>query len=643
MSLQENTENTESFRRNSSRSRSHSQGNTDPREQGLEDETPRRSRAWSASLDEKRHFSTSTGFQKSPVTDSFYLDLESANGTNETPINPKRNLSRRELVCQRLIFTSIIIVLNTAPIVLSAIGYSGIWVLVAILFFKSKDFLSVWIQVVCRIYYAVKRLFVARPPTSPSWILSLMPAYSESEEQIVKTLTSLRENKLEQHQQVVCIILDGKIRRIKEHMTEVIASFEWKYVNLKWKVATLKIDAGYVDDLPLICIEKLTNAGKKDSLVLCHDLFNYPRWNIDPNILALRKELSSKILPHLTKQPGFNGFDMIFCTDADSTIHPGALAKLADACNADSKCISACGFVYVEYEPGREWSFLNLYQQFKYSFGQIVRRGAEHYIGKVTCLPGCITMIVVRPEMAGAIAKYAKPVTAFPVLRHQVQYLGTDRRLTYSVLSQGKHLHALYIPEAGCETVAPQSLKHYLNQQRRWGSNSYFNNFFYLGGENMILVSRIAALIEIARLTLVYYRVFNTGLFLYKLITDFDIVGLAPIIGIFFLPTIWFAFSVCFFNPHLRKNWMKLVCGFFINRLIGMAMSLTVFSLVVKNLGSQAWGMSGVTAAGAAPAKAGAPAGQKLTAPPLERQETVVDEKQGRSDKGRQEKSEREA
>jgi hypothetical protein len=32
-------------------------------------------------------------------------------------------------------------------------------------------------------------------------------------------------------------------------------------------------------------------------------------------------------------------------------------------------------------------------------------------------------MIAVREEMAGAIQKYAEPVTTFPVVHHQVQYL----------------------------------------------------------------------------------------------------------------------------------------------------------------------------------------------------------------------------
>ncbi|GAB7361421.1 hypothetical protein MBLNU230_g1477t1 [Neophaeotheca triangularis] len=537
---------------------------------------------------------------QNPPTANADIDIELGLARKEAPPTPVRKLTKPELLLQRVLFGSIILALNVLPMVLVGVHESGLWVLILILFFKSKDFLSVLIQIYFRLYYGGKSLFVKAPAKKSSWILSLIPAYSESEEQIVKSMYSLRDNDTGDHKQVFCVILDGKSRPIQDRMTKIVASFERDYLNLKYKVGTLRINAGFIEDMPVICIEKVLNAGKKDSLVLCYDLFNYPRSEIDLDTLRLREEIWSNIIPHLTRTQGFEGFDLMFCTDADSTIHRGALAKLADACLADPNCIGACGFVYVEFEPGKEWSMWNLYQQFQYSFGQIVRRGAEHYIGKVTCLPGCITMTSVRPEMAGAISKYAKPVTSFGVMRHQVQYLGTDRRLTYSMLSQGSHLRTLFIPEAGSETVAPQSVKHYLSQRRRWGSNAYFNNYWYLGGAHMIVITRIAAAIEIIRATMVFYRVFNTALFLYGLATDeFSIVKLLPALVVVFTPTTWFLFAMLFLNKHLRSQWYKLVGGFCINRLISPFMSMAVFSLVVKNLGSQAWGMTGVTATNA--------------------------------------------
>ncbi len=98
---------------------------------------------------------------------------------------------------------------------------------------------------------------------------------------------------------------------------------------------------------------------------MCHDLFNYPRDNLHLYTKLLREEIWSSILPELTAGLSFEGFDLVFCTDADSTIYQGAVASLANAIASDENAIAACGLVLVELEPGLEWSYWNLYQQFQ--------------------------------------------------------------------------------------------------------------------------------------------------------------------------------------------------------------------------------------------------------------------------------------
>ncbi|KAF2090454.1 glycosyltransferase family 2 protein [Saccharata proteae CBS 121410] len=503
------------------------------------------------------------------------------------PADPARVLGPRDLRFQRIAFLGTIICLNVACAATAIWVHDGVFVFVFILFIKSKDFLSVIVSAVGLTVRAIWRFFRPLKPVRRQWILTLIPAYSESEEQIVKTIYSLRDNDVEPHKQVMVVLLDGKPRDVKSHMTKTIREFERPYITLKFKRGVLKITAGFMEDMPVLVLEKVKNSGKKDSLILCHDLFNYPRSNVPLYTRLLREELWKDVLPVLTEGMGFTGFDMVFCTDADSTIYKGAVAGLANALARDRNAIAACGLVLVELEPGFEWSFWNLYQQFQYTFGQFVRRRAEGFIGKVTCLPGCITMIAVRPEMAGAIRKYAEPITIYPVVHHQVQYLGTDRRLTYSMLSQGKHLHTLFVPEAVSETVAPQSLQHYLSQRRRWGSNAYFNNYFYWMGERMILITRIAASIEVIRLSMVYYRIINTCLFIKGLIHSFSFMKLLPLLVVSQLPTCWFLFTIFVLEPELRKRAHKLLIGFCINKCISPFISITVFTKVAKNVGSQ--------------------------------------------------------
>ncbi|CAI6330377.1 unnamed protein product [Periconia digitata] len=515
------------------------------------------------------------------------------------PCDPARILTSKDLRNQRLIFWVFIASLNIGMAMIALFSKQGIVVFVFILFIKSKDFISCIISGLGRLTESIYCIFKPLTPTPRQWILTLIPAYSESEEQIVKTIYSLRDNEVGQHRQVMVVLLDGKPRDVRRHMTRIIRDFERPYITLKFKRGSLKITAGFAQDVPVIVIEKVKNSGKKDSLVLCHDLFNVPRENVPLYTKLLREEIWNDILPVLTEGENFEKFDMVFCTDADSTIYKGAVANLADALVRDKNAIAACGLVLVELEPGFEWSFWNLYQQFQYSYGKYVRRQAESYIGKVTCLPGCITMIAVRDEMAGAIRKYAEPITKYPVVFHQVQYLGTDRRLTYSMLSQNSKLHTLFVSNAISETIAPQSLQHYLSQRRRWGSNAYFNNYFYFMGEKMILISRISALIDIARLSMVYYRVLNTALFLKGLTENVSILSLMPLMIVAYLPTVWYLMTIFTLEKELQKRAHKLMIGLCINKIISYFITVMIFTKVAKNLGSQVWGMSGVTATSA--------------------------------------------
>ena len=282
------------------------------------------------------------------------------------PEDPARKLSPWQLRCQIFLFYVFVLCVNGACLAAALANRRHLWVLILIVYIKSKDLLSTIIQIFCLSFQAIYALFHKPKDVPPKWILSLITAYSEAEEQVLKTLTSVRIHSVSPHKQVICLILDGKPKKITEHL-KVIKTFRRPYVTSKFARCELKITAGFVVDTPLIIIEKTENAGKKDSLVLCHDLFNALRDNAPLYTKLLREELSKDVLPLLTKEPGFNGFDLIFATDADSIMHEGAIASLADALGRDKNAIAACGLVLAEMKPGAEWSSWYLYQQFEVS------------------------------------------------------------------------------------------------------------------------------------------------------------------------------------------------------------------------------------------------------------------------------------
>ncbi|PFH57330.1 hypothetical protein XA68_15216 [Ophiocordyceps unilateralis] len=511
------------------------------------------------------------------------------------PVDRARKLSRAELAVQRAIFISFVVVINLGLAAMTIFAHVGIATLVLVLIFKLQDCLSSIVTIVCLAWTSVANLSRKSTPVPGQWVLTLLPAYNESEEQMLRAIEGLRDNIDAPHKQLIVIVLDGRPKTMRADFSHIVADFTRPYHSLKCRSGILHITAGFLQNVPIILIEKLQNSGKKDTLVLTHDLFNYPRDDMPEYTRLLRREIWETVLPELTKGTDFRSFDMIFCTDADSIIHKGCMTKLMKRLARDEKAIAACGLVLVEFEPGYRYSFWNFFQLLQYAYGQHVRRWAEGFIGKVTCLPGCVTMIAVRPEMAGAIADFARPGQGDWVLHHQVQNLGTDRRLTYCMLSQSKELRTVFVPDAVSETVAPQSFKHYLDQRRRWGSNAYFNNFFYCGGRNMIPWTRLLAFLHIVRQTCVYFRILNTILFIRALVMHFHFLKILPLLVIGQFPAIWFCICLVSLRP-LRVRIHQILVGFFVNKLVSPVMSSIVFAAVAINLGKAGWGMSGITA-----------------------------------------------
>ena len=103
----------------------------------------------------------------------------------------------------------------------------------------------------------------------------------------------------------------------------------------------------------------------------------------------------------------------------------------------------------------------------------------------------------------------------------------------------------------------------------------------------MILVTRIAASVDVVRLSMVYYRIVNTALFFKTLSKGVAIMDILPLLVVATLPTVWYFFTVFFLEKELRKRAHKLLIGFCINKMISYFISITVFTKVAKNLGSQ--------------------------------------------------------
>src|SRR5438552_17263311 len=103
---------------------------------------------------------------------------------------------------------------------------------------------------------------------------------------------------------------------------------------------------------------------------------------------------------------------------------------------------------------------------------------------------------------------------------------------------------------------------------------------------------------------MVYYRVVNPVMFIKAMATSFVFMDVLPLLIVAEIPLIWFVFYCLVLNKMLRKRLGKLALGWVINKFMSCFISVTVFSLVARNLGLQVWDMSGVTSTTSAPSVA---------------------------------------
>jgi cellulose synthase/poly-beta-1,6-N-acetylglucosamine synthase-like glycosyltransferase len=501
---------------------------------------------------------------------------------------------RKTLNIDQLTFTqkkyAYLFCLLIANIVLAALvfNFAGFKLISFILIFlKCKDVVTSIAQTIYFITQFIKRsvLRIREKPLviKKSNIISLVPVYSETKEQIDGTVFSVLDNEIGEHTNLIVIFCDGLEVNIEDSLTEVIETTKEQYVSWKLQENTLSITYGRIKDAPCMVVKKQKNQGKRDTLIVGHDIFNVPRTNIHEKCLVLRERVRAKIRQHY----GLDEFQFMFCTDADSILTTNTFTSLIETMERRGS-VACCGLVVVDCSEG-PWDLWMVFQNFQYLYGQYIRRGTENMLNKVTCLPGCVTMFRIHEYAAKAIAMYSELPDKDDMLKTTVQLLGTDRRLTCSFLWQSKDVVINYDTRAKCWTIPPDKLYSYISQRRRWGSNSYFNTYCNIWAPNVHPITRLFALLDYFRLSLVYFRMFNTILFIYQMTHKIGIMQLIPFLLIVTYPTLFF-FAYSLFDPFLRKQFLKLLLGYLYNKALAPFISMMVLSNMYWNIGSTKWG-----------------------------------------------------
>lgn len=458
-------------------------------------------------------------------------------------------------------------------------------ILYIILVLKSSDILMSVMFIFNMIYKAI--IGVSEPSFDQSdeaeKIVAFVPVCKEKLEQVKQTIDSLMTNKLGSNYLLTTVISDG-ISDYSDIFTSITKESNGTYKSWNGYTVDVKIMYGQRNNKPLLLIRKYKNLGKKDSIILFNDIFNHARYNLELENNSLRED----VLYNLQELFGVSKFNYIYGTDGDTIISDKNIMYLLYTIKIKD-ATACCGVVNVNENYGN--IFWNWLQNYQYLYGQFMRRTNEDLFNQVLCLPGCNTMYKIEKDCAKAMTLYSEMTNETNLIKSSVQNIGTDRRFTSSLIYTNSKAKIVMDTRAHVYTISPDSFNSYINQRKRWCNNMYFNSMINIIAPNVNFVLRFFNFINVLRLSLIYFRLFNTLYFIYLLSAFYNekhILDLVPYIVILVFPVVCFMIY-SLFNSHLRNQYHKLFVSLIFNKIFTFFTTVIIFTVMLYHIGMYSW------------------------------------------------------
>eukprot|EP00835_Amoeboradix_gromovi_P005113 NODE_451_length_8312_cov_0.348594.p1 type:complete len:1039 gc:universal NODE_451_length_8312_cov_0.348594:1046-4162(+) len=413
-------------------------------------------------------------------------------------------------------------------------------------------------------------------------VILLVTAYSEDEDGLRNTLTSLANTNYSDDHKLLLVICDGIIvgsgntlstPEIVVDMMELDDAFgdpiAYSYVSIadgSKRHNMAKIYAGWFNTsthkVPMIAIiktgtpeeannNKPGNRGKRDSQII---LMNFLlKVTFDDRMTPLEYDLFQKMQYLCRVSPDV--FESCLMVDADTIVDYQSLPIIVSSFTKDDAIIGLCGETRISNKTD---SWVSWIQVFEYYLAHHNAKAFESVFGGVTCLPGCFCAyrikapkgdgffvpILGNPEI---VEQYSENVVD-TLHKKNLYLLGEDRFLSTIMLKTFPRRKFMFIPQALCKTEVPKTFKVLLSQRRRW-INSTIHNLLEL-----VLVSDLCGTFCISMQFVIFMELVGT-------------VVLPAAIAF----TIWLIFSSIFISP----SWIPLVLLMAILGLPALLIGLT--------------------------------------------------------------------
>lgn len=410
-----------------------------------------------------------------------------------------------------------------------------------------------------------------------STICCLVPVYNEEPLMLKKNIHALTTQRVSANTKVlIVLIFDG----LGEHNIALFDSVvdlvddsgfafgkELWYQNWKSKEDNkLVYNVGRYNDTTIVLSYKDSNSGKKDSLIIGE------------------KFITSGI-PEI-ESIGVARVDFIYHTDGDTVSDENCLDEMLRSLKDDPNLDGVSGLLrtYAREDVScTERGFVAM-QDFQYFFSLMVRRMTESLLNSTTCLPGCSNMIRIGSRTDVAIEKYGNlPANESSLVQTVTRMQGTDRRYTTLLLKQGSNLQMNW--RAFVHTEPPLNATSFINQRRRWSSNSFFNSIVLLYSSNIPMYIRASTLFDIGRVFSTLFRFVSYFCF-WIFIKEFSSANLLFLSLFIILPYVYaFVWVFC-----IIPEWKQMIAGFFLNKMFMPFLSVVAVTKMFFTSTNFAWG-----------------------------------------------------
>ena len=374
----------------------------------------------------------------------------------------------------------------------------------------------VFLVVICSVAFIVVFKFLSSlfilakqyPEQKDKYVIINMPCYTESVEEIEKTIFSVADLEYCDHnKKLLLVVADGLItgkgndRPTAEIVLNTLGRSmkdqkkAYEYVSLgenENRINRAKVFTGIYQDpdneknsLPYLVIVKVGNSketskpgnrGKRDSQLVVFNFLSNLFYKKPLN--SLQTKMYDDVKNILNINP--NDYEYLMCIDSDTEPHTDALKQMIYKMAGDKKLIGLCGETRISNKYD---SWVTAIQVYEYYINHHLNKAFESLFGNVTCLPGCFSMYRIKSTGKRAkafvinesILDQYSDTNVDTLHKKNLLHLGEDRFLTTLLTKTFPNYSLKYITEAVCETAVPNSWSILLSQRRRWVNSTVHN------------------------------------------------------------------------------------------------------------------------------------------------------------------------